>query len=597
MADSFTDLQSFLAHLERHGELKRVSAEVDPELEVTEIATRVVREQGPALLFERVKGADFPLAMNIFGSMRRIEMALGRHPGEIGEGLVRLVQEINPPSLGRLWSQRRGLRELANFRVSRGRGPALSQELSEEPDLSRMPILKCWPGDGGRFVTFPLVLTTHPETGGRNLGIYRMHVFDRQTTGMHWQIQKGGRFHHWKAESEGKPVEVAVVLGGDPSLMLSAAVALPENMDEIAFSGLMRRKPASLVPAKTLSMMVPANAEFILEGVVLPGERHLEGPFGDHFGYYSKEGMFPVFHVKRVTRRKNAIYPATVVGKPPQEDKYIGDATQEMVGPLIRLLRPEVAGLWAYYEAGFHNLLAVSVYVRYRREAVKTGLALLGESQLSLTKVVILVDAGVNPRDFNAVLDAIGRNFEVERDLTVIPRAPLDTLDFSSFRRHLGSKMIIDATSPVEEDLAPEEQLEERPARFDSIPRLDQVDMRIMTWKLLRNCMLVVKVNSGGRDICEKLVKLGLPANVKIVAIVSMDVDLNDPEALLWGVFTRFDPARDITFAESELRGAWPHYRGPMGIDATFKEGYPDVLEMPEEVRQLVSRRWGEYFK
>lgn len=598
MARSFSpDLQSFLNYLESHGELRRVRVEVDPELEVTEIATRVVRQKGPALLFERVKGADFPLAINIFGTERRIEMALGRHPAAIGEMLVDLVESLNPPSLSRLWSKRGALRELLNVRAGRARGHIPSQEVSEEPNLDRLPILKCWPGDGGRFVTFPLVLTTHPETGRRNLGIYRMHVYDPRTTGMHWQIQKGGRFHYRQAEAVGKPIEVAVILGGDPALMLSAAVALPENVDEVAFSGLLRRGPCPLTPARTLSMAVPANAEFVLEGVVPPTERAMEGPFGDHFGYYSRPAPFPVFHIRRVTRRRNAVYPATVVGKPPQEDKYIGDAIQEMVGPLIRLLRPEVAGLWAYYEAGFHNLLVAAVRVRYRREAVKTGLALLSESQLSLTKCVILVDAEVNPRDFEAVLAAIRQNFDPEHDLTIIPRAPIDTLDFSSFRTHLGSKMIVDATSPVEEDLFSQEMAAHGRERGGLLPRLERLDARIRYWKLVGGTLLAVKVSSGGREVCENVVRAGLPAEVKIVATVSEDVDIHDPVSLIWGVFTRFDPALDIVFAESELRGAQPLYRGPMGIDATFKEGYPDPLEMPEEVKERVSRRWGEYFR
>ncbi|MGE5620534.1 MAG: menaquinone biosynthesis decarboxylase [Sphingomonadaceae bacterium] len=626
MADSaFSDLQGFIAYLERQGELRRVSVEVDPELEITEIATRVVREKGPALLFERVKGADFPLAINLFGSERRIELALGRHPGEIGEMLVRLAESLNPPTPRAIWSQRSTLRELLNMRTARVRGRALSQEVSEEPDLDRLPILKCWPQDGGRFLTFPLVLTTHPTTGRRNLGIYRMHVYDRRTTGMHWQIQKGGRFHYWQAEAEGRPIEVAVALGGHPALMLSAAIALPENIDEVAFAGLLSGRPYPLVPARTISMAVPANAEFVLEGVVPPRERRIEGPFGDHFGYYSRQAPFPVFNVRRITRRRNAVYPATVVGKPPQEDKYIGDATQEMVGPLLRLLRPELVSLWAYYEAGFHNLLVAAVRVRYRREAIKSGLALLSESQLALTKCVILVDADVNPRDWDAVLGALRCNFDPERDLTLIPRAPLDTLDFSSFRMHLGSKMIVDATSPVEEDLlegavrgcdpplsggegAPSPPESDATLRSLALRGeaagtacarnvdLGHLDSRILGARLMGGVLLAVRVSSGGREVCERVLQAGIPAGIKIVAVVSQDVDLDDREALLWGIFTRFDPVRDVLFARAELRGVWPVYHGPMGIDATFKEGYPDPLEMPEDVRARVSRRWGQLF-
>lgn len=593
---TFNDLHGFIAYLEMQGELKRIRAEVDPNLEITEIATRVVKEKGPALLFERVKGSQFPLAINLFGSDRRIEMALGRHPAEIGEMLAVLGESLNPPTPGGVWSQRAALRELLNVRTTRYLGTAPSQQLSEEPDLDRLPILKCWPDDGGRFFTYPMVITEDPTTGRRNMGIYRMHVYDRRTTGMHWQIQKGGRFHHWRAEGAGHPIPVAVALGGDPALMIAAALPMPENFDEIAFSGLLRRGPCSLTRAKTMDMDVPANAEFVIEGVVPADERRMEGPFGDHFGYYSRPALFPVFHIKKITRRHDAIYPATVVGKPPQEDRYIGDATQEIMSPLIRLVRPEVASLWAYYEAGFHNLAVAAVRVRYRKEAIKTGLALLSESQLALTKCAILVDAGVNPRDFDAVLEALRRNFDPERDLTVIPRAPIDTLDFSSFRMHLGSKMILDATSPVEEDDLPPGTAEPAYEPSGSFLEMAAQEQRILGWRLLGGVLLAVQLSSGGRELCEQIVKTALPGDAKMVAVVSRDVDLDDREMLLWGIFTRFDPARDVVFARAELRGVWPVYHGPMGIDSTFKEGYPDPLEMPEEIKHRVSSRWGDYF-
>jgi 4-hydroxy-3-polyprenylbenzoate decarboxylase len=586
-----------LRFLDHEGEVARIGVEVDPELEITEIATRVLREGGPVLFFERVKGSSFPLVINLFGTARRIEMALGRPPAEIGENLARLAEGLNPPSMRRVWAQRSALRDLVNMRTATPRSQALSQEVSEAPDLNKLPILKCWPNDGGRFVTLPLVLTTDPATGRRNLGMYRLHVFDARTTGMHWQIQKGGRFHYYEASARRQSIEVAVALGGDPALILAATLPLPENIDEIAFAGLLRRKPYPMVPAETLSLSVPANAEFILEGVVPYEERAMEGPFGDHYGYYSREAPFPVFHLKRITRRRNAIYPATVVGKPPQEDAYIGNATQEIMTPLIRLIHPEVADLWAYYETGFHALTVVSVKVRYRKEAVKTALSLLGTGQLTLCKVIVMVDAEVDPKDFDAVLAAAGRNFEPERDFVLIPGAPIDTLDFSSFRMHLGSKMIVDATSPVEEDTLPEEKGGSRGAISSGGEEVDlsAVDPRICGHRLLAGTLLAVKVSSGG-EIAEKLAKTRLASSAKIVAVVSSDVKLEDRMALMWGIFTRFDPARDVLFAEAELRGSWPIYRGSMIIDATFKEGYPEPLEMTEEVKEKVSKRWGEYF-
>jgi 4-hydroxy-3-polyprenylbenzoate decarboxylase len=597
------DLQSFLWHLERQGELRRVRVEVDPNLEITEIATRVVREEGPALLFERVRGSTYPLAINIFGSRRRVRMALGRDPGAVGEELAGLVERLNPPTLRGLWSTRGTLRRMLSMRTAASRR-ALCQEVEEAPDLDALPALTCWPGDGGRFITFPLVLTEDPQTRRRNLGIYRMHIFGRDRTGMHWQVQKGGGFHYYRAEQQGRPLEAAVVLGADPTLMLSAVLPLPEDLDEVAFSGLLRGQPTGMVRARTLSLRVPASAEFVLEGVVPADERETEGPFGDHFGHYSGAAPFPVFHVRRVTRRRNPVYPAAVVGKPPQEDRYLGDAAQEMLTPLIKIVHPELRDLWAYYEAGFHNLLVASVEVRFTKEAMKTALGLLGQGQLALTKVVILVGPEVNVRDFEAVLRAIQRHFNPGEDFALIPRAPLDTLDFTgvrpdgrpSGRMHYGSKMILDATPKPDQPPASE------PARSTGGPAPMTVDPaaacpQVRAWRLVADSLLAVQVEGDGRAALQELLGLEGLGSVRMVAAVSPDVRLESNTELLWGIFTRFDPAHDVLFQEVELRGAWPLYRGRLGIDSTFKEGYPEPLAMTEEIRNKVDQRWEEYWR
>jgi menaquinone biosynthesis decarboxylase len=582
------DLQSFLGYLERQGELRRVRVEVDPALEITEIATRVIREEGPALLFERVQGSPYPLAINIFGNRRRIRLALGREPGTIGEELAGLVERLNPPSPKGFWSARRTLRRMLSMRTARSR-KALSQEVEEAPDLEALPALTCWPKDGGRFITFPLVLTEDPQTHRRNLGIYRMHIFGRDSTGMHWQIQKGGGFHYYRSEQQGRPLEVAVVLGGDPALMLGAVLPLPEDIDEVAFSGFLRGRPTGMVPARTLSLPVPAAAEFVLEGVVRPGERQMEGPFGDHFGHYSGAAPFPVFHVRRLTRRRNPVYPAAVVGKPPQEDRYLGDAAQEMLAPLIKIIHPELRDLWAYYEAGFHNLLVASVEVRFTKEAMKTALGLLGQGQLALTKVVVLVGPDVNVRDFGAVLRAVQLHFNPAEDFALIPRAPLDTLDFTGVRMHYGSKMILDATPNADRPPAGPPT----PMTIDPTAACPQV----RSWRLLADALLAVQVEGDGRTALQQLLGLEGLGGVCAVAAVSPDVCLENDAELLWGIFTRFDPARDVLFQEVELRGAWPVYRGRMGIDSTFKEGYPEPLAMTDEIRRKVDERWQEYWR
>jgi UbiD family decarboxylase len=577
----FDDLQQFLHHLEQRGQLKRIRAEVDPELEVTEITQRVIREDGPALLFENPKGSSTPLLMNLFGSMERVKAALGGDPAQIGVDLYTAIQKVNPPTFKGLWESKHLLPKALAMRPKTVRS-AISQEIVETPDLGKLPVLKCWPGDAGRFITYGMVLTHHPRTHRRNLGLYRLQVFDSHTTGMHWQSMKGGRGHYWEAEQHGDDLEVAVVIGADPILMIAAILPLPEDVDEIGFAGFLRGKAVPMAAAKTLKMLVPARAEIILEGVVPAKQRRIEGPFGDHFGHYSEAAEFPVFQIQRVTRRKNPVYAATVVGKPPQEDKFLGIAAGEMVGPLIRLINPNVSNMCAYVGAGFHNLLAVSVSERHPKEIVKTAMSLLGTGQLSLTKVMVLLRSDVDPSDFRAVMREIWRRFDPEDHMWVLPFMPLDTLDFTSFKMHVGSKLVIDAAGDVRSATA-----------RDVDPR--QFDARVNAYRLLEGGMLAVVVHRNAREVLANLVRA--PLDARFVVAVSEDVQLEDDENLQWGIFTRFDPARDMIVAEQTFVGARPVYRGIVGIDATWKEGYPGPLVMDEAVVKLVDRRWGEYWK
>jgi 4-hydroxy-3-polyprenylbenzoate decarboxylase len=461
---------------------------------------------------------------------------------------------------------------------------AISQEVVESPDLTRLPILQCWPGDAGRFITWGMVITHHPKSGRRNLGLYRLQMFSKNQTGMHWQSMKGGRGHFWEAEQSGNDLEVAVVIGADPILMMSSILPLPEDVDEIGFAGFLRGKSVPLVRARTLNMMVPATAEIILEGIVPAGVRQLEGPFGDHFGHYSEASDFPVFNIRTVTRRRNAMYAATVVGKPPQEDKFLGIASGEMLGPLIQLLHPNVVDLSAYVGAGFHNLLVVSVKERHPKEVLKTAMALLGTGQLSLTKVMVLVRGDRDPRDFRSVLRDIGERFDPEDHMWLLPFAPLDTLDFTSFKLHVGSKLVIDACGDVL-----------RPSYEYSKDDFSRLDSRIEKWKLLDGGFLVLTVQNNPREVLKSVIASS--PKIRFVVAVSSDVNLEDDENLQWGIFTRFDPARDMIFSEQTFVGARPVYRGVVGIDATWKSGYPRPLEMDESIVRLVDRRWNEYWR
>ena len=581
------DLESFLSILEREGQLARVRVEVDPELEITEITTRVVKQQGPALLFERIKDSAYPLAINLLGSERRIELALGRHPQQVGEQLERFMEAAMPPRPRRLLDEWRTIGRVLAMPPRRVRRAAV-QEVEEPPDLGLLPIMKSWPKDAGRFLTCGMVLTHDPQTDARNLGIYRMQVVGPDRVLMHWQIQKGGGFHYWKAQQQGKALAVAVVIGGDPILYIASVAPLPEGIDELAFAGFLRGRPVPMVLGKTKLTAVPAEAEIVLEGLVAPDERMDEGPFGDHFGHYSHPTPFPVLWVQAMTHRTHPIYLSAVVGKPPQEDRYIGNAVQEMLLPMIRLIHPELRDLWAYYEAGFHSLAVASVFQRFGKEGMKTALGLLGTGQMALTKCLVLVDAEVDARSLSAILGAIREQFDPAQDFLLLPGVPFDTLDFTSFTLNLGSKMVLDATRRERRDgMTPRVALD--------VAQVRALHPRIRRARLLEGALLAVQVDGEGRTVVTTLVAAPQLAAVKLIAVVSGDVDLDDQESLLWGIFTRFDPARDVVFTSVELHGAWPVYRGPLGIDATFKPGYPETIAMDPAVAQHVDARWPHY--
>ena len=594
------DFRGHLAALQANGELHRTNVEVDPALELTEVSTRALKEGKPALLVERPKGSEIPLVVNHFASSRRIELALGRHPDQIGEELIGFLDRAFPPTLKSLLEGRRTLKKLFNSRPKNVHSGD-SQQVRMPPDLDRLPIQICWPKDGGRFITYGQVVTYDPGDGKRNIGIYRLHVYDKSTTGMHWQIQKGGGFHYFQSEKKGKDLELAVALGTDPALTLATVAALPEGFDEAMFAGFLQGRRVEFTQGRTVSIFVPASAEFVLEGLVPPRERRMEGPFGDHFGHYSDAAEFPVFHVRAITHRRNPIYPAIVVGKPPMEDKFLGDATQQILGPLVKLIHNEVKSLWAYYEAGFHNLLVVSIEERYAKEAMKTALGLMGTGQLSLTKCLVTVSAGIDVRDWHAVLHEIREHFDPHFDFIMIPKVPLDTLDFTSYKMNLGSKLIIDATKKRRAAGASgsgdREASKKTPESGKLRSALMESDARIRDANLIDDTLLLVKTASGGRELMEKLVKDPRLEGIPVLALVSDDVDIYRQESYIWGIFTRFDCERDVFFTENKLVGISPIYRGVMGIDATWKPGYPAPLVMSDEIVRRVDEKWGRIWK
>ncbi|MBI4395475.1 MAG: UbiD family decarboxylase, partial [Elusimicrobia bacterium] len=539
------------------------------------------------------------LLINVFGTEKRIEWALGRAPGEIGDELKSFADDMMPPGIGSLWKHRRLLWRAYQMKPRFTADPSV-REIAEAPDLDALPVLKCWPQDGGRFLTYPLVVSRGPVSRKRNVGIYRMHIYDKSHTGMHCQIQKGVGFHYIEAERRGEALPLAVVLGADPASMFAGVLPVPEDLDAIAFAGCVRGRS---VPMTRLAngLDVPADSEIVLEGFVPPRQRRMEGPFGDHFGHYSQAAPFPVFQVERMYHRRNAVYPAAVVGKPPQEDKYMGNAVQEMLLPLLKTMHPELVDLWAYYEAGFHNLAVAAVKQRYRKEAVKMAFSLLGEGQMSLTKCIFLVDPGVNVRDFSAVLAALRENFDPREDFLLLSGTAQDTLDFTGHAMNLGSKMVLDATQKKRQAAAPlgavpvcRKAATERKGSTVSLHGLGPDVIASRNWQ---DALLVVKVRNGasGRTILERLVQEPSLAGFKLMAAVSEDVPLDDEELLLWGIFCRFDCARDFVPSKAVFCGGQPIFQGPLGFDATWKEGYPEPLVMDPAIVDTVNKRWEEY--
>jgi len=445
---AYSDLRDFISRLERDKELVRVTRSVNPELEITEIADRTVKRGGPALLFEDVAGSDIPVLINHYGSTRRMAMALGVENVElIAERIDSLIHSDIPGGfLDKLKTLPKLAKLASSFPKSVKSGPC--QEVvrtGADASLDFLPVLKCWPGDGGRFITLPMVFTKDPDTGKRNVGMYRMQVFDSRTTGMHWHVHKVGAAHYAGYERRGQKMEVAVALGGDPAITYAATAPLPEEFDEMIFAGFLRGAPVDMVRCRSIDMEVPADAEIVLEGYVDPHERRIEGPFGDHTGYYSPAEAYPVFHLTCVTHRKAPIYPATIVGRPPMEDCFIGRATERIFLPLIKAQLPEIVDLNLPVEGIFHNLAFVSIRKRYPMHARKVIHALWGLGQMMFTKIIVVFDEDVNVQDMSEVIWRLGANIDPKRDVA-FSEGPVDALDHAAPQALFGSKMGIDAT-------------------------------------------------------------------------------------------------------------------------------------------------------
>lgn len=583
-----SDLRAFLDVLKQRGLLKVIDRELDPNLEIPQFHLETIAKGGPALLFTNPKGASFPLVTNLFGTQERVDLAFGDRPKNFVKDLVRLSDELLPPTMSSLWSA--GGLAKQGLRVGMKNVPAHRAPIMESgalaPAMSRLPITTSWPEDGGPFITLPLVYTEHPETGHHNLGMYRIHVYDDATTGMHWQIHKGGGFHYHEAEKRNMALPVTLFNGGAPAMILAAIAPLPENVPELMLASLLMGKKVERVQAPGSPHPLLANSEFAFVGEVRPHERRPEGPFGDHYGYYSLQHDYPVFRIKNMYHRKDAIFCATVVGEPRQEDFYIGDYLQDLLSPLFPKVMPSVERLITYGETGFHALAAAKVKVRYPREAVSTGLRILGEGQLSLQKVLMLTDADTPERPFTGYLESTLARMNPEVDFHVISCTSQDTLDYTGPKVNEGSKLMMVAVGEAKYSL-------ER-----DVPKVLPEGVQ-RAGLYCGGCLVLESKSSHSQtpDWPEKLVQHESLAKYRMVILVDdLDECLRDDMAFLWTVFTRFEPAADVYSKAQQLKRFHVSMEAPLLIDARMKAWYPGKLVMPQEVVERVGEVHREIF-
>ncbi|ADH62297.1 UbiD family decarboxylase [Allomeiothermus silvanus DSM 9946] len=588
----YKNLQAYLADLERRGELVRVREPVSAELEITEIADRLVKREGPAVLFERVEGKDFPLAIGLYGTAPRTARALGvPHLDALAEKVAKLL-DINPGKGGlkAVFSLLPKLGELKGFFPRRVlRAPVQEVVLKGDAvDLSRLPVLKCWPLDGGPFLTLPLVITRDPSTGELNLGMYRMQVLDKQSTAMHWQLHKVGRRHFDTAKRLGKRLEVAVALGGDPILTYAATAPIPPipGVNEFNLAGFLRGAPLELARGITVDLPVPAEAEFILEGYIDPAEDLVvEGPFGDHTGFYTLEDLYPRFHVTAITHRKNAVYPATIVGRPPMEDAYLIEASERLFLPAARLILPEIADYHMPPAGIAHNWVNVAIEKRYPGQAYKVAGGLLGLGQMMFAKVMVVLDKGQALKPgFPALLEAL--QHALPRRDTLVFRGPMDVLDHSSRAMGYGGKLIIDGTTKLEEEGG---EVPFTPLAHRDLPALPGV--RQAQWPGVWAATLEKTRAGQAKALAEKLLATPHSRGIRLLLLTDADTRL-EPDELLWAVLNNIDPERDSWVMEGAS--------GPvLVLDGTRKlaeEGFarewPQKITMSPEVVRRVDERW-----
>ncbi|HBZ66702.1 MAG TPA: menaquinone biosynthesis decarboxylase [Bacteroidales bacterium] len=596
----FRNLQEFIRALDDAGDLIHVKAPVSPRLEMTEIADRFVKTGGKALLFENT-GTQFPVLLNAFASDRRICMALGMtHPDEAAERIQSLLTHLTTPTASLLDKLRLlpTLGEMAAWmpRVRNGKGEC-QQVVMDKPDLTKLPILQCWPHDGGPFITFPLVHTRDPHTGMRNLGMYRMQVFTPDFTGMHWHLHKTGARHYNEYKAEGRRMPVVVALGGDPVYTYAATAPLPDNVDEYMLAGFLRRRKVDLVKCLTCDLEVPADTDFVIEGYVDPSEDLIrEGPFGDHTGYYSLADDYPGFHVTCITHRRDAVYPATIVGIPPMEDGWIGMITERIfLAPLRLTMLPELVDMAMPVEGVFHNIVVVSVRKAFAGHAPRVMSALWGAGQMMFNKVLVVVDHDVPVHDYEAVATSVALRCSFPGDVH-LSRGPMDVLDHASRRFAYGSKMGIDATRKWAGEEA-EKEIE--PLWFEPWPGLMAGESQVTAIQTAAGLPVLFvafrRESKGDVSACfQRWIDQGKLKGSGWVIFAEDVADLGNIPYLVWRIANNIDPVRDLIF--------YPACKSIIALDATrkyaqwddFDRPWPNIVTMDRDTISQVDARWKE---
>lgn len=575
------NLSAFLHILKSKSELLEIDALVDPYLEIAEIHRRVIAKGGPALLFTNVVNSRFPVVTNLFGTARRMELAFGTRPQKFVKDVVQAAETLMPPTFEKFWSMRHLLFEGFRIGTKTVKSAPVLQVHKEPPRLTELPLLTSWHSDGGPFVTLPLVYTEHPEGKGHNLGMYRIQRYDDTTTGIHWQIHKGGGYHYHAAEQRNEPLPLTLYIGGPPALMLAAIAPLPENIPELILASLLLGKKLELVRNPHGGHPLVAQTEFALTGIVPPHIRRPEGPFGDHYGYNSLQHDYPVFQVQHMYHRRDAIYPATVVGRPRQEDFFIGDFLQDLLSPLFPLVMGSVRQLKTFGETGFHCLAAARVMDRYPREAFGAGLRILGEGQLSLTKFLILTDGEVDVADFAKLWPHVLERVDWGKDLFVFANVSQDTLDYTGPSVNKGSKAMLMGLG--------QKPLRDLPQTFSgSLPEMLKNSRVFLPGTL-------VAEGPGYRVAPELAQKVaawpGLDAWPVVILVDDVPAATKNMQEFLWTLFTRFEPAADIHGAGQCVSRFHVGLKSPIVFDCRMKPWYTDILEVDPETKEKVDAR------